>query len=115
MVPTGESSLTASLQASSDAKEKGAFISDLLQTHFTTLVEEISPADTAQQLYNLALLTIDELQRASNPHMDRTGRSQAIVYYLKKKLRYQPELFCDVCAALKKAGVKVIEEIKGIV
>ena len=69
--------------------------------------------DTAQQLFNLAILTPAELRMASDPRL--TDRAQAIVLCLKKKLKYQPELFPDVCAALKKAGVKVIEQIKGIV
>ncbi|XP_064383739.1 ankyrin-3-like [Halichondria panicea] len=105
-------SLTASLLALSTSSEKGLFISRLLQTHQTTLTQQIRPKDVAKQLYNLAILDTAEMNRARSSALNETDRAKAIVLYLQKKLRYKPELFSDVCAALKKAGVEIIQQIK---
>lgn len=114
--PPGDcQSLTASLLALSTSSEKGLFISRLLQTHQTTLTQQIRPKDVAKQLYNLAILDTAEMNRARSSALNETDRAKAIVLYLQKKLRYKPELFSDVCAALKKAGVEIIQQIKGLV
>ncbi len=105
-------SLTGSLLSSNASSEKGLFISRLLQTHQTTLTHQIQPQDVAKQLYNLGLLDTAGLDRACA--IEETDRAKAIVLFLQKKLRYKPELFSDVCAALKKAGVEIIQQIKGV-
>lgn len=46
--------------------------------------------------------------------IDESERAQEIVLSLMKKLKIKPALFSDVFAALKKSGVEMIQDIKGI-
>lgn len=66
----------------------------------------------ATSLFNLALLEKAELNTLNS--FDETDRAKAIVLHLQKILSSKPELFSDVYAALKKAGVTIIQDIKGI-
>lgn len=100
--------------ASNIDREKGLFISNVFQTHFVALIEQIHPRDAAQQLYNLAIISTAELKRASNGYVDESERAQDIVLCLMKKVKSKPALFSDIFAALKKSGVEVIQDIKGI-
>ncbi len=109
---SGDGSLSSSLLASYLSSEKGLFISRLFQTHQTALVEQIAPCEVATSLYNLALLENAELYTLNA--FEERDRAMAIVLHLQKILRFKPELFSDVYAALKKAGVRVVQDIKGI-
>lgn len=95
-------------------REKGTFIHDLFQTNFVSLVDQINPPDVARYLFNLAIINTADLKRASNGYLDERDRAQAIVLCLMKQLKSKPTLFSDVFAALKKSGVEVIQEIRGI-
>ncbi len=70
------------------------------------------PSEVATSLYNLALLEKAELSKLNT--LNEEDKALAIVLHLQKILLSKPELFSDVYAALKKVGVRAIQDIKGI-